>query len=191
MAERARIPGRLVREESGFTLLELMIAALVLSIGIIAIVGVFDSSRRLTTVAEKKEVAAHHAEAELERIQALPFSAVALTSTPAHSTDSTNPDYYVSSGSPSSYQWDQGNTGPKSDQLVADSTNGQITHLSNWTDGQSRLSGSIYRYVTAVNDPCCPGSGYARRATIAVTVNGAGLTKPVLISSIVVDPKAG
>src|SRR2546423_1884918 len=187
-AERLR---SLRRDESGFMLLEVMVAALILAIGILAVVGVFDSSRRLTTISEKNEVIAHRAELELERIQAMPFAAVALTSTPAHSTDSGDPDFYVS-GSPASYRWDQGSSGPRTDQLVVDGTNGQIAHVNTWNDGQSRLSGTIYRYVTQVNDACCSGSNYARRVTIAVTVNsGGGLAKPILLSSIVIDPRAG
>src|SRR2546426_6869104 len=128
VADRLR---SLRRDEGGFTLLEVMVAALILAIGILAVVGVFDSSRRLTTISEENEVVAHRAELELERIQAMPFSGVALTSTPAHSTDASDPDFYVS-GSPASYRWDQGQSGPKTDQLVVDGTNGQITHLSTW-----------------------------------------------------------
>src|SRR3954470_2675303 len=116
MAERLR---RVGREERGFTLLEVMVAALILVIGVLAVVGVFDSSRRLTTVSEKNEVVAHRAELELERVQAMPFAAVALNSTPAHSTDSSDPDFYVS-GSPAAYRWDQGSSGPKTDPLVVD-----------------------------------------------------------------------
>src|SRR5256885_13844316 len=111
VAERLR---SLRRDEGGFTLLEVMVAALILAIGILAIVGVFDSSRRLTTVSEKNEIIAHRAELELERIQAMPFAAVALTAAPSHSTDSSDPDFYVS-GSPAAYRWDQGSSGPKTD----------------------------------------------------------------------------
>jgi prepilin-type N-terminal cleavage/methylation domain-containing protein len=189
MVERLR---RLGREEGGFTLLEVMIASLILVIGVLAVIGVFDSSRRLTTVSEKEEVVAHRAEAELERIQSMPFAAVALAATPSHATDSADPDFYVTAGAPPTYRWDQGSSGPKTDPLVVDGANGQVSHLATWNDGQSRLSGSIYRYVTAVNDGCCTGSNYARRVTIAVTVNsGGGLAKPILLSSIVIDPKAG
>jgi prepilin-type N-terminal cleavage/methylation domain-containing protein len=188
MAERLR---RVGRGQEGFTLLEVMIAALILAIGILAVVGVFDSSRRLTTVSEKEEVVAHRAEAELERIQAMPFAAVALTSNPSHAIDSADPDFYVTAGAPPTYRWDQGSSGPKTDPLVVDAANGQVGHLATWNDGQNRLSGSIYRYVTVVNDGCCTGSNYARRVTIAVTVNGGGFPKPILLSSIVIDPKAG
>src|SRR4051812_31343327 len=126
MAERLR---RVGREERGFTLLEVMVAALILVIGVLAVIGVFDSSRRLTTVSEKEEVVAHRAEAELERIQAMPFAAVALSSNPSHVIDSADPDFYVTAGVPPTYRWDQGSSGPKTDPLVVDAASGQVGHL--------------------------------------------------------------
>lgn len=172
-------------------LVEVLIGALLMSIGVMALIGTFDTSRSLVSTSERNQVASHQAEAAMESVLALPFTNVALTSTPTHSTDPSNPDYYVTNGLPPRYQWDQGSTGPQSDPLVADALNGKLAHVSSWTDGQSRLSGSIYRYVTQVTDSCCPGSNFARRVTIAVTVNGTGLAKPVLMSSIVVDPTSG
>ena len=68
-------------------------------------------------------------------------------------------------------------------------------HASTWNDGQSRLSGSIYRYVTWIDDPHVPGAQNAKRITVAVTVDnarsGGALNKPVLVSSVAFDPKAG
>jgi prepilin-type N-terminal cleavage/methylation domain-containing protein len=180
---RRAVRSRLAREERGFTLIELLIAMLVTAVGVIAIVGTFDYSRRLTTTAEKNEVAAHYAESEMERILALDYKTIALPTAPASSTDASNPDYYVNG---SSYRWDQGTPG-QSDPLVVDPANAALTHVSTWSDGQTRLSGSIYRYVTSV----AGSGGNARRVTLAITVNGKGLTKPVIVSSIATDPKAG
>lgn len=168
-------------------MIELLVASLVLVVGVFALVGAFDSSRNLVTTSEMNQVASHEAEADLEKVLAMQFGAVGLEggSPPAPSTVPTNPDYYVSG---SSYQWDQGSTGPHSDPLVL---NGQLAHTQTWNDGQSRLSGTIYRYVTSISDPCCAGSNYAKRVTIAVTITGGrGLYKPVLTASIVIDPNA-
>ena len=169
------------RAEDGFTLIEVLITCMLLAVAVVALVGTFDFSRDLTSTAEANEVAAHKAEAAIEKTMSLPFSALALSSMPGGSGDPENPNYYVNG---SSYQWNQGSSGSQSEPLVVNTTGGQVApQVQSWTDGQSRLSGSIYLYVTEVAGT----NGRARRVTVAVTVNGTRLRKPVLISSIKAD----
>jgi prepilin-type N-terminal cleavage/methylation domain-containing protein len=182
-----RRPGGLARER-GFTLIELLVAMTLVAVGAMALITTFDSSRSIVTTAERNEAAAHRAEQEMERILSLDYAAIALTSAPPSSGDPASPNYYVQPGN--RYQWDQGATGPKTDDLVI-SVGGSLGGPTTWTDGQSRLSGSIHRFVTWVDDPCCAGTQDAKRVTVAVTVNGpGGPAKPVLISSLVTDPNA-
>src|SRR5438067_950220 len=148
MAERL---WKRVRSEDGITLIELLVAAVLMAVGVLALFTVFDSSRNLVTTSEKNDVAAHQGEAEMERILALDYSAVALTAAPTHSAATTNPDYYVQAGG--AYQWDQSATPKPADPVAVDSAAGALAHVSTWNDGQTRLSGSIYRYVTWVDDP--------------------------------------
>ncbi|HEV2874326.1 MAG TPA: prepilin-type N-terminal cleavage/methylation domain-containing protein [Thermoleophilaceae bacterium] len=179
--------------EDGFTLFELLIAMAVTAIGLMALVSSFDHSRELVSTAEKTEVASHQAERSMERVLAMPYAQVAHATAPVHDTDSTNPAHYVSG---SSYQWDQGATGPRSDTLEVDSVNGQIANVSNWADSTSRLTGKTYTFVTRTGDLCsatgCPaGDQRGRRVTLAVTVDGPRpLRKPVLISSLIINPAA-
>ena len=169
------------RAEDGFTLIEVLITCTLLAVGVVALVGTFDYSRKLTSTAEANEVAAHKAQAAIEKAMSLDFHTLALTALPAASGDSDNPNSYVNG---SSYQWNQGPSGPQSEPLVVDAANGQVgPQVQTWTDGQSRLSGSVYVYVTEV----AGSGGKARRVTVAVTVNGTVLRKPVLISSIKAD----
>jgi prepilin-type N-terminal cleavage/methylation domain-containing protein len=163
--------------DDGFTLVEILMSMLITSVGIMAVVSVLEHSRTLTTQTEKNEVASHIAEQEIERASALTFSQIGLVSLPAHSMAATDPDYYVTG---SNYRWDQSGGGP----VEALSTPGSIQTASTWADPASRFSGQIHRYVTKVG-----GDDNVRRVTIAVTVNGAGLTKPVLISTIETNPK--
>lgn len=180
---------RRLSRERGFTLIELLMAMMLIAVGVIALVATFDTSRSLVTTAERNEAAAHRAEQEMERILSLDYSAVALTSAPTVSADPASPAYYVKPGD--KYQWNHGAGATPADDLVVNPA-GSVGPPSNWTDGHSRLSGSIHRYVTWVDDPCCAGAQDARRVTVAVTVNGggAGPSKPVVISSIVIDPTA-
>jgi prepilin-type N-terminal cleavage/methylation domain-containing protein len=170
-----------IEDERGFTLIEVLVAASLLAVALVTMISTFDYSRRVVSTSEAVEVASHRGEAEIERLRALPYLGLALPATPSQSSDPSNPDYYVTG---SSYQWDQGSTGPRSEPLVVDAANSRLTHSSTWTDVQSRLSGSVYRYVTAVGG----SNGKARRLTVVVTVNNSDLKKPVLISSISVNP---
>src|SRR3954469_9495693 len=170
-------------DERGFTLIEVLVTMTLLAVGVVALVGTFDYSRKSVTASEANEVAAHRAELELERAMALDFDALALPSTPAGAGDPDDPNYYVSG---SNYQWDQGSTGPRSDPLVVDPVKSQLTNASTWSDGQGRLSGTVYRYVTSV----AGAGGKAKRVTVAVKLNGNVLRKPVLAASIKSDPKA-
>jgi prepilin-type N-terminal cleavage/methylation domain-containing protein len=175
--------------EDGFTLFELLMAMAVLAVGLMALVGSFDHSRDLVSLAEKTEVASHRAERELERILSLPYGSVAHQSTPASSLASTSPAFYVSG---SSYQYDQGATGPRSETLAVDATNGSSTLApSTWQDSETRLSGEIHRFVTWTGDYCTIAARAlcAKRVTVVVTVGGPRpLKRPVLISTIMTNP---
>ena len=184
---------RVLRDERGFTLFEVMVAAVLMAVGVIAMITVFDGSRDLVTTSEKSGIAAHRGQLEVEKALALDYKSIALTSTPAHSGSASSPDYYVNSGG--TYQWDQSAAPKPADPMVVDATNGALAHVSTWNDGESRLSGSVYRYVTWIDDPHVPGTQNAKRITVAVTVDnarpGGALNKPVIVSSIAFDPKAG
>lgn len=66
-----------VRDESGFTLIEAAVAMLLLVIGVLGSVSVFDSSRRESATGERLQVAQALAEAELERMRDVPYAELA------------------------------------------------------------------------------------------------------------------
>jgi len=183
---------RRLASEDGFTLFELLIAMSLTALGLMALVSSFDHSRELVSVAEKTEVASHQAQRAMEQVLATPYAQVAHVTAPVHSSDTTNPAFYVTG---SSYQWDQGATGPQSDNLEV-AASGLITNVANWQDSASRLTGKTYTFVTRTGDLCsatdCPaGDQRGKRVTVAVTVDGPRpLGKPVLISSLMIDPAA-
>jgi Flp pilus assembly pilin Flp len=183
---------RLRSDERGITVVEVMVAAVLMVVGVIAMLTTFDGSRDLVTTSEKNGIAAHRGQLEVEKALSLDYRNIALTSAPGHSGSSSSPDYYANSDG--TYQWDQSGSPKPADSMVVDATGGAIVHVSSWNDGQSRLSGSIYRYVTWIDDPHVPGAQNAKRITVAVTVDNVGVAgskKPVLVSSIAFDPEAG
>lgn len=96
------------------TLVEVLVAMIVLTVGIISMVSMFDGARKLTLTAERRESITHLAQRELERLQSVPYGELAMVSAPGHESipagDTTteeqeafvheHPDYYVDYASP-------------------------------------------------------------------------------------------
>jgi prepilin-type N-terminal cleavage/methylation domain-containing protein len=194
---RSRSRGPQLETVDGFTMVEVLVAMAVLAVGILALAGAFDSSRRLTLLSERRTAMAHEAQLEIERLQTYPFSELAMISRPEHSSEKSNPDYYVNtSGSCNTepcYAWNAENTSeeeklviaereadcaakPESGcGLVAPSPTGRDCKAKlgacEWADGL--VKGRVYDFVTYHADVVCAecklkAKAY-RRLTVVVT----------------------
>ncbi len=169
-----------LRSESGMTLIELMVAALICSIGTIATIGVIDQSRAVSVKSEKRDAMAHVAEREMERLQELPWSNLAHPEYPtATAVPAGNPSTYITG---TSYAYDRATPGATEQLVRSPAPLGQVeVGSTTWDDAQSRISGRIYRYITRVD-------ANARRITVVVTVNGRENPPDLLMSSIKTQP---
>jgi len=184
MGERLARGRRTAAGEDGFTMVEVVVAAALAAIALIAVFGSFDGSRRLIDKSERLETATHIGEQELERVITRTYATVATSSLPTHSPDVRHPRYYVNAGT---YTWDQ--SGANAAATLVPVLAGSLAPCSNWNDNVSRLTGEVCRFVTWYDDPSIPGVTDAKRVTIAVSVNG-GRDKPVTFTSIVRDRTA-
>jgi prepilin-type N-terminal cleavage/methylation domain-containing protein len=177
------IAERLQRDESGFTLIELLVAAALCSVGLMAVISTFDGSRELVSEAERNEVASHRAQRALEETIARPYSTLALqgTTVPPRSTDPNHPSNRVTTSGRYEYR-------RSPSQTAAFVMAGAVPHTSPWSDPQTRLSGTIYRYVTEYRDTALDATGntvHGKRVTVAVSV--ADRRRPVTLTTIVRD----
>ncbi len=183
-------PRRTLRDEDGFALAELLIAMVILSVGLLATFGAMDAARALTTVSEAKESGTHVAQQEIERIQAMDYTQIALTSTPAPSADEHDPRIRVTASG--TYAAKSGQAG---EPLLVDAVHGTLASgPEHWDDG--RNSGNLYRFVTWVDDPSCgllcPGTHDLKRIAVAVTFDGPRAPRdPIILSSLTEDPQDG
>jgi Tfp pilus assembly protein PilV len=170
--------------EAGFTIMEVLVAAVILSFGILTTVAVFDTSRQLSRTAEHKTTMAQRAQAELERIVSLPWNQVALTGSSA-SWSTTPGDYTYVSASPGAcpgnssgpapvYQPDHSGASNATESLVINgcsytntvagntqtvtSTQGTVAPTQAWSaplhDGGT-VTGQVYDFITWTADPTC------------------------------------
>jgi prepilin-type N-terminal cleavage/methylation domain-containing protein len=179
--------------ERGFTLMEVVTAMLLLTVGLLGVLGVYDGSRGLTAASERTTVMAHRAEAEIERIRGLGWAGIALDAVPTRSADPANPASWLTTDAPPRLRPDRRSAATVED-LVVDPGLGRVPATARtWDDG--RLSGRLYAWVSRTPDAhCgagCPDGGEARRITVAVTIEGDGPERrPLVVSVLVTDPSA-
>jgi prepilin-type N-terminal cleavage/methylation domain-containing protein len=198
-----------LREQDGFTLVESVVAALLVGIASVGVLGVLDTSRRATYRAEQSQVASDIAQREMEAIRALDYSKVALTSNPGGSADGSDPRTRVS-GSKFALERNGGsqadmvvNGGVLNGPLLSGGVLGDPGTIEGGTvdPGPSPfesgdVSGTIHRFVVWQDDPnclplVCPGTQDFKRVVVAVALDSTGSGGKrgyVEIQTDVIDP---
>lgn len=185
-----------IRNQDGFSLVELLIAMALTAVGIAATLSVFGASGRTTVISQNTEVGAQQAQAELDRLSKLKYGELALTSTPSNSSNPKNPDYRVSG---SNFDVRSGLTEP----LVTEAGEGATAKVdpgpSTFAVGQngSTITGKIYRYVTWRDENCptnvCDGAQNTKRVIVAVSLDPTATSvqrNPLWFSTVIADPSA-
>lgn len=188
MAEGAPGADRMLAREDGFTIIEVVVAAALVAVVLLAAFSSFEGSRRLIAKSERVETATHIGQQELERMIARSYATVATASPlPTRSTDPRNPRYWVNAAG-TEYTWNPSGSGTSATFVPA---SGTLPACSNWSDTVSatRLTGEVCRFVTWYDDPSIAGTTDAKRVTVAVSING-NRDVPVTFTSIVWDRTA-
>lgn len=165
------------------TIVEVIVAAMVLALGAMATFGVLSSATKNTQRAKASQVALNRAQQEIEALRSLENEQLALTAAPAHSTATLNPNYRVTSGTfalirepPSSY--------------ATLAVNGGSLYGGGFVEGGSvdpgptpftsgDVTGEVYRYVAWRDDAncpaaTCPGTQDYKQIVVAVKLDTPG-----------------
>src|SRR4051812_34655267 len=160
----ARASRQVAKSELGMTLVELMVAISILAIvmsGLALSIGV---DYKAVALARARQVAESVANQRLEELRDVDYDSMALSSQPVHSTDSSNPDYYVSSNG---VNYDVTGTGQNEVLIVDTAGPGPVVHVeSPVTVGTTVVD--IYQYVTWVDDPGIAGTQNLKRLSVIV-----------------------
>jgi Tfp pilus assembly protein PilV len=202
-------------QEEGFGLVEVMVSALILAVGLLGLLASFNASAHLTTTVQREQVATAQAEQAMEQLQGLSYTSQWLSSTPTSTTDGnatgdasgnpTKPTFWVGSGTnagklrivqnwskESSANLDGVSSGYEAFVTSGTTGSGVSPGPTTFTTGQT--SGSIYRFITYVTERCSSGTTTttaAKRLVVAVVLNtrgNAGANKPVWLSSLSANP---
>jgi hypothetical protein len=177
MTRRGDAIGARLWEERGFTVVEVVVAALILTFGALGVLAIGDTASRNTFRAEQSQVVVNRLQAELEHIRQLPFSEVALSAQPSSSSDPGNPGSRVSG---TTFALNEDGTNPRPLAINGGTTPGGTEIADGAIDPgpeefvSGDVHGRIYRYVAFGGAPAdCDGCSAddLKRVVIAVELN--------------------
>jgi hypothetical protein len=199
---KARTPlGRLKRED-GLTVVEVMVAAMIMIVGGLAVLQLVDAAARNNFRGEQSQVASNRLQEEMEKIKQLPYGQIALTGLPADTSDLTDPRWRTTGtsfatteegGSPQPLVYNGGAL------YGGGSVSGGVVDPTPTPFQSGDVSGNIYRFVVWEDDETCapsqcPGQQDLKRVIVAIRMNtstAAAGTRPYQeIQSQIVDPQA-
>ena len=172
--------------DAGFTLIEVLVATMILTVGILGVVASLTVFRASATLSVAREAATHRAEQEIESLRGAGYKALVLNASPGTSADPKDPRRNVVDGTPPTYR---PSASAPAQPLVIDAADvDAMDPATTWQTGTT--AGHVYRFVT--KDPSgsdcvqvCP-----RRVTVAVTMEKDGaVLGAVTTSTLVVDPQ--
>jgi type II secretory pathway pseudopilin PulG len=191
-----------MRREEGFTLVEVLVAALILVSGSFAAFGLLRAATLNTQRAKATQVALNRAQQELEVLRGIPDEQLALKETPPPSSNPKSPNYRVSENA---FYLNREPLGNKATLVVHNTPlygggyvpgEGVNPGPEKFTSGN--VSGRIYRYVvwrndTSCPDSTCPGPQDYKQIVVAVRIdkapNQASEQGYVEVQSTFINPK--
>jgi type II secretory pathway pseudopilin PulG len=191
--------------ESGFTIVEVLVAALILTLTILATFGVLSAATKNTERAKATQVALDRAQQEVEKLRTLTNAELAMTTTPPPSSNELNPGYRVNSSN-ATYALIRSPRGSYQQMVINKITSlygggvveGGVVNPGPIPFSSGDVHGQVYRYVVWRNDEkcpetSCPGTQDYKQIVVAVKLdkppNQAGERGYVEVQSNFVDPQ--
>jgi type II secretory pathway pseudopilin PulG len=150
--------------ETGMTIVEVIVAAMVLALGAMASFGVLSSATKNTQRAKASQVALNRAQLEIEALRSLDNDELALTAVPQHEAGTLNPNYRVNNTNstfalirepPADYAPLVYETRPL---FGGGFVEGATVDPGPTPFTSGDVTGKVYRYVVWRNDASCPAA---------------------------------
>lgn len=140
-----------IRSTDGFSVVEVVVAALLVALSALGVMGLVDTASRNNFRAEQSQVVSDRLQQEMEAIKRLPYTQVALTALPQEAASAADPDsrvrgaeFNVNRSGASAY-WNLVYNGGHSNETGRTVSGGTIQPASTFEVGNVR--GTVYRYV--------------------------------------------
>lgn len=188
---RPRARRRLARlaAEDGFGIVEVSAALMVLAVGLFSLMSAMGFGFRQVALGRQRQAATEIGNARIEHLRNLSYDAVGLSSQPAHSTDTENPDWSVNADGvhfDHSGETDCSVHVAECEHLIVDTSVGAVAHIEDpVVVGATTME--VYQYATWVDDPNITGTEDYKRLTVVVkykTPSIPGVKKLVRLSSL-------
>lgn len=140
--------------EAGLTIIEVIVAALILALGAAATFGVLAAATKNAQRAKASQVALDLAQEEMERLRSIPYDDLALETQPTASTSTANPNYRVQAGTFALRRRPVGEYAP----LVLGPGFSSESEFFSGNPSAGGVTGTLYRFVVWRNDDSCPES---------------------------------
>ncbi|MFL5834255.1 MAG: hypothetical protein ACJ76B_09775 [Solirubrobacterales bacterium] len=151
-----------LRSEEGLTIIEVVVAALVLALAAMATFGVLTAATKNAQRAKASQVALDRAQAEMETLRSLEDSQLALTAAPPHSSSELSPNFRVSGGTFATVRQPVGSYANLvvngGSEYGSDTIEGGIVSPGPTAFTSGDVKGKIYRYVVWRDDSSCPAA---------------------------------
>ena len=177
------MPGHERQGQAGFTIIEVLVAILIVSIAAMTTFTLLSAATRNAARAKASQVALEYAEQELEFLRSMEDKNLALTASPAGSTNVNSPSHRVSNGTFALARDPIGNYR----NLVV---NGGSLYGGGFISGgtvspgptkftSGDVTGNVYRYIVWRNDEscseeACPGKQDYKQIVVAVRLDTPG-----------------
>ena len=151
---RAWLERRFGGGEAGLTMIEVLVASVVLVMGAGATFGVLGAATKNAQRAKASQVALDLAQEELERLHSIPYEDLAVNPMPTATSNPQDPNSRISG---SLFALKRGNPNKAYFPVVVDAETG-VSPESDFFTGDSEkggITGTLYRYVVWRNDPSC------------------------------------
>ncbi|HYH53150.1 MAG TPA: hypothetical protein VD761_03385 [Solirubrobacterales bacterium] len=168
-----RLLDRLRQEEEGFTILEILVASIILVLASLAVFMTLAAAVKNTQRSRESQIAISVAQREMERVRVIPFDSIRLNSTPARVVDSRSPYFRIPPGSAVAPEFDVVRSGSSPEYqplLVPDDGIEALPEVEVETPGVRADDGTevtVYRFVTCEEEDLL-GSCIAKRVIIDV-----------------------
>jgi prepilin-type N-terminal cleavage/methylation domain-containing protein len=163
--------------EDGFTMIEVLVAAMILVIAAMTTFNLLSSATRNAQRAKGTQVALDLAQQELERLHSMTNEELAMEGVPPHASSELDPGFRVNSGA-GTFALQRSPVGEPQKMVYNESIhagkevkNGKVVPVEPFDQGD--VSGKVYRYIVWRKDPRCTGCAapYYKQIVVAVKLD--------------------